>query len=112
MWLDIDFINQESISPHISGMYFVSTFKPNYRIGNEFDYDPKLNNLFHYGLDFAQFIIESDNKNNNFSFFNQDNSNKASNTRSFDFSSGMVNQGVNILKYSNKRIVQTNMITE
>ncbi len=112
LWLDIDFINQESISPHISGMYFVSTFKPNYRIGNEFDYDPKLNNLFHYGLDFAQFIIESDNKNNNFSFFNQDNSNKASNTRSFDFSSGMVNQGVNILKYSNKRIVQTNMITE
>ena len=112
LWLDIDFINQETISPHISGMYFVSTFKPNYRIGNEFDYDPKLNNLFHYGLDFAQFIIESDNKNDSFSFFSQDKSNKISNTRSFDFSSGMVNQGVNILKYSNKRIVKMNIITE
>jgi hypothetical protein len=112
LWLDLDFINQETISPHISGMYFVSTFRPNYRIGNAFDYDPKLNNLFHYGLDFAQFIIEIDNESNSFFFFNEDKPNKISNTRSFDFSSGMVNQGVNILQYSNKRIIKTNIVTE
>ena len=111
LWLDLDFINQETISPHISGMYFVSTFNPKYRIGNEFDYDPKLNNFFHYGLDFAQFIIEVENKNNGFFFFNESKPNKLSNTRSFDFSNGMVNQGVNILQYSNRRISKT-AITE
>ena len=111
LWLDLDFINQETISPHISGMYFVSTFNPKYRIGNEFDYDPKLNNFFHYGLDFAQFIIEVENKNNSFFFFNESKPNKLSNTRSFDFSNGMVNQGVNILQYSNRRISKT-AITE
>ena len=111
LWLDLDFINQETISPHISGMYFVSTFNPKYRIGNEFDYDPKLNNLFHYGLDFAQFIIEVENKNNSFFFFSESKPNKLSNTRSFDFSNGMINQGVNILQYSNRRISKT-AITE
>ena len=112
LWLDLDFINQETISAHISGMYFVSTFRPNYRIGNEFDYDSKLNNLFHYGLDFAQFIIDIENESNSFFFFNEDKPNKVSNTRSFDFSSGMINQGVNILQYSNKRIIKTNVVTE
>jgi hypothetical protein len=112
LWLDLDFINQETISPHISGMYFVSTFNPKYRIGNEFDYDPKLNNLFHYGLDFAQFIIEVENKNNSFFFFNESKPNKISNTRSFDFSNGMVNKDVNILQYSNRRIIRTTITTE
>ena len=112
LWLDLDFINQETISPHISGMYFVSTFNPKYRIGNEFDYDPKLNNLFHYGLDFAQFIIEVENKNNSFFFFNESKTNKISNTRSFDFSNGMVNKDINILQYSNRRIIRTTITTE
>ena len=112
LWLDIDFINQENISPHISGMYFVSSFKPNYRIGNQFDYDHKLNNLFHYGLDFAQFIIDVETSNNNFFFFNSNESNQSSNTRSFDFSKGMINSGVNILQYSNKRIIKTNIAKE
>jgi len=67
--------------------------------------------LFHYGLDFAQFIIEVENKNNSFFFFNESKPNKISNTRSFDFSNGMVNQGVNILQYSNRRISKT-AITE
>jgi UDP-3-O-acyl-N-acetylglucosamine deacetylase len=93
-------------------MYFVSTFNPKYRIGNEFDYDPKLNNLFHYGLDFAHFIIEVENKNNSFFFFNETKPNKISNTRSFDFSNGTVNEDVNILQYSNKRIIRTTITTE
>ena len=112
LWLDIDFINQENISPHISGMYFVSSFKPNYKIGNQFDYDHKLNNLFHYGLDFAQFIIDVETNNNNFFFFNDSEPNKSFNTRSFDFSVGTINQGVNILQYSNKRIIKTNIANE
>ena len=112
LWLDMDFINQENISPHISGMYFVSSFNPNYRIGNQFDYDHKLNNLFHYGVDFAQFIIDVETKNNNFFFFNDSELNKSSNTRSFDFSSGTINEGVNILQYSNKRIIKTNIANE
>ena len=112
LWLDMDFINQENISPHISGMYFVSSFKPNYRIGNQFDYDHQLNNLFHYGLDFSQFIIDVENESNNFFFFNDSGPNKSSNTRSFDFSKGTINQGVNILQYSNKRIIKTNIANE
>jgi hypothetical protein len=112
LWLDIDFINQENISPHISGMYFVSSFKPNYRIGNQFDYDHKLNNLFHYGLDFAQFIIDIETTNNNFFFFNSNEPNQTSNTRSFDFSKGMINSSVNILQYSKKRIIKTNIAKE
>ena len=111
-WLDLDFINQETISPHISGMYFVSSYNPKYRIGNEYDYDPKLNNLFHYGLDFAQYIIEIENDNNNFFFFNDDKNNTKSNSRSFDFSTSMVNQGVNILQYTNKRIVKADVVEE
>ena len=45
-------------------------------------------------------------------FFNSNEPNQTSNTRSFDFSKGMINSSVNILQYSKKRIIKTNIAKE
>ena len=78
LWLDLDFINQENVSSHIIGMYFVSSFLPNYRVGNQFDYSAELNNAFHYGLDLSRFLNSTIDENS----FNMSlsNSNKYSST--------------------------------
>jgi outer membrane PBP1 activator LpoA protein len=109
LWLDLDFINQENISSHIIGMYFVSSFLPNYRVGNQFDYNPELNNAFHYGLDLSRFINSTIESDKSFNMSNQ-NSNRYSSTRKFDFSSGKVNTDINLFKYSNRRLIKTKII--
>tara|TARA_B100000427_G_scaffold266961_1_gene232539 strand:- start:475 stop:2298 length:1824 start_codon:yes stop_codon:yes gene_type:complete len=108
LWLDLDFINKENISSHIIGMYFVSSFLPNYKIGNQFDYDVELNNAFHYGLDLSRFL----NATIDGSVFNlsSSDSNKNSSTRRFDFSAGQVNKDINLFKYSNRRLIKTKII--
>ena len=109
LWLDLDFINQENISSHIIGMYFISSFLPNYRVGNQFDYNPELNNAFHYGLDLSRFINSTIEDDKSFNMSNQ-NSNRYSSTRKFDFSSGKVNTDINLFKYSNRRLIKTEII--
>ena len=109
LWLDLDFINQENISSHIIGMYFISSFLPNYRVGNQFDYNPELNNAFHYGLDLSRFINSTIEDDKSFNMSNQD-SNRSSSTRKFDFSSGKVNTDINLFKYSNRRLIKTEII--
>ena len=108
LWLDLDFINQENVSSHIIGMYFVSSFLPNYRVGNQFDYNAELNNAFHYGLDLSRFLNSSIDENS----FNMSlsNSNKYSSTRRFDFSAGQINKDINLFKYSNRRLIKTKII--
>ena len=108
LWLDLDFINQENVSSHIIGMYFVSSFLPNYRVGNQFDYNAELNNAFHYGLDLSRFLNSTIDDN----IFNMSssNSNKYSATRRFDFSAGQVNKDINLFKYSNRRLIKTKII--
>ena len=56
-WLNLDLLKQESISPHISDMLFVSNYIPKYLNDSEFSYDNSLNNVFHFGLDFANFLL-------------------------------------------------------
>ena len=108
LWLDLDFINQENVSSHIIGMYFVSSFLPNYRVGNQFDYSAELNNAFHYGLDLSRFLNSTIDENS----FNMSlsNSNKYSSTRRFDFSGGQINKDINLFKYSNRRLIKTKII--
>ena len=108
LWLDLDFINQENVSSHIIGMYFVSSFLPNYRVGNQFDYSAELNNAFHYGLDLSRFLNSSIDENS----FNMSlsNSNKYSSTRRFDFSGGQINKDINLFKYSNRRLIKTKIV--
>ncbi|MEC7822435.1 MAG: penicillin-binding protein activator, partial [Candidatus Neomarinimicrobiota bacterium] len=108
LWLDLDFINQENVSSHIIGMYFVSSFLPNYRVGNKFDYNAELNNAFHYGLDLSRFL-NSTIDGNNFNM-SSSNSNKYSSTRRFDFSGGQVNRDINLFKYSNRRLIKTKIV--
>ena len=108
LWLDLDFINQENVSSHIIGMYFVSSFLPNYRVGNQFDYSAELNNAFHYGLDLSRFLNSTIDENS----FNMSlsNSNKYSSTRRFDFSGGQINKDINLFKYSNRRLIKTKIV--
>ena len=89
-------------------MYFVSSFLPNYRVGNQFDYNAELNNAFHYGLDLSRFLNSTIDDN----IFNMSssNSNKYSATRRFDFSAGQVNKDINLFKYSNRRLIKTKII--
>jgi hypothetical protein len=58
-WLNLDLLKQESVSPHISDMLFASNYIPKYLNNSEYDYDPSLNNVFHFGMDFSNFLINS-----------------------------------------------------
>ena len=89
-------------------MYFVSSFLPNYRVGNQFDYSAELNNAFHYGLDLSRFLNSTIDENS----FNMSlsNSNKYSSTRRFDFSGGQINKDINLFKYSNRRLIKTKIV--
>ena len=40
-------------------MLFASNYIPKYLNNSEYDYDPSLNNVFHFGIDFSNFLINS-----------------------------------------------------
>ena len=88
-WLDLDLLKQENISPHISDMIFVTSYIPKYANKNEFDY--LLKNNFSNG----QFIFD---KKSNFEGV----------TRSFNFTSSNSNTSPKIIRFSNRKIYNTN----
>lgn len=103
-WLDIDLLKQENISPHITDMLFVSNYIPKYIEESEFDYDNSLNNIFHFGIDFSNFLINSSYKNSKFIF----DSNYKGITRNFDFSNSNSNQASKVVRFSNRKIFNSN----
>lgn len=105
-WLDIDLIRQENISPHISDMLFVSNYIPKYLNDSEFDYDNSLNNVFHFGIDFSNFLINSSFQNSKFIF--NSNSSYDGITRNFDFSNSNSNQASKVIRFSNRKIFNSN----
>ena len=105
-WLDIDLLRQENISPHISDMLFVSNYIPKYLNDSEFDYDNSLNNVFHFGIDFSNFLINSSFQNSKFIF--NSNSSYDGITRNFDFSNSNSNQASKVIRFSNRKIFNTN----
>ena len=105
-WLDIDLLRQENISPHISDMLFVSNYIPKYLNDSEFDYDNSLNNVFHFGIDFSNFLINSTFQNSKFIF--NSNSSYDGITRNFDFSNSNSNQASKVIRFSNRKIFNTN----
>ena len=104
-WLDMDLLKEEAIYPHISDMIFVTSYSPKYKVGNSFDYDPVLNNAFHFGLDFSNFLINSKSVNGKFILNNL--ADFRGYTREFDFSQSQSNISPKIVKFSNKRIYNT-----
>ena len=105
-WLDIDLLRQENISPHISDMLFVSNYIPKYLNDSEFDYDNSLNNVFHFGIDFSNFLINSSFQNSKFIF--NSNSSYDGITRNFDFSNSNSNQASKVIRFSNRKIFNSN----
>ena len=103
-WLDIDLLKQENISPHITDMLFVSNYIPKYIENSEFDYDNSLNNIFHFGIDFSNFLINSSYKNSKFIF----DSKYKGITRNFDFSNSNSNQASKVVRFSNRKIFNSN----
>ena len=101
-WLNLDLLKQESVSPHISDMLFASNYIPKYLNNSEYDYDPSLNNIFHFGMDFSNFLINSSFNKSNFDF--RSSSNFEGITRNFDFSNSTSNQGSKVVRFSNRKI--------
>ena len=101
-WLNLDLLKQESVSPHISDMLFTSNYIPKYLNNSEYDYDPSLNNIFHFGMDFSNFLINSSFNKSNFDF--RSSSNFEGITRNFDFSNSKSNQGSKVVRFSNRKI--------
>jgi len=101
-WLNLDLLKQENVSPHISDMLFVSNYIPKYLNNNEYDYDPSLNNAFHFGMDFSNFLINSSFNKSQFDF--NSSSNFEGITRNFDFSNSKSNQGSKVVRFSNRKI--------
>ena len=105
-WLNLDLLKEESVSPHISNMLFVSNYIPKYLNDSEYDYSPSLNNAFHFGIDFSNFLI---NSNFNKSRFILDSSSSYEGvTRNFDFSNSNLNQAPKVIRFSNRKIYNTN----
>tara|TARA_B100000963_G_scaffold183130_1_gene159174 strand:+ start:104 stop:1891 length:1788 start_codon:yes stop_codon:yes gene_type:complete len=105
-WLNLDLLKEESVSPHISNMLFVSNYIPKYLNDSAYDYSPSLNNAFHFGIDFSNFLI---NSNFNKSRFILDSSSSYEGiTRNFDFSSSNLNQASKVIRFSNRKIYNTN----
>jgi len=101
-WLNLDLLKQESVSPHISNMLFASNYIPKYLNNSEYDYDPFLNNVFHFGMDFSNFLINSSFSKSKFDFSSS--SNFEGITRNFDFSNSTSNQGSKVVRFSNRTI--------
>ena len=101
-WLNLDLLKQESVSPHISDMLFASNYIPKYLNNSEYDYDPSLNNVFHFGMDFSNFLINS--RFNKSKFDISSSSSFEGITRNFDFSNSTSNQGSKVVRFSNRKI--------
>ncbi len=101
-WLNLDLLKQESVSPHISDMLFASNYIPKYLNNSEYDYDPSLNNAFHFGMDFSNFLINSRFNKSTFDFSSS--SSFEGITRNFDFSNSTSNQGSKVVRFSNRKI--------
>jgi len=101
-WLNLDLLKQESVSPHISDMLFASNYIPKYLNNSEYDYDPSLNNAFHFGMDFSNFLINS--RFNKSKFDISSSSSFEGITRNFDFSNSTSNQGSKVVRFSNRKI--------
>ena len=101
-WLNLDLLKQESVSPHISDMLFASNYIPKYLNNSEYDYDPSLNNAFHFGMDFSNFLINSSF--NKLKFHFSSSSSFEGITRNFDFSNSTSNQGSKVVRFSNRKI--------
>jgi len=101
-WLNLDLLKQESVSPHISDMLFASNYIPKYLNNSEYDYDPSLNNAFHFGMDFSNFLINSSFSKSKFDFSSS--SSFKGITRNFDFSNSKSNQGSKVVRFSNRKI--------
>ena len=101
-WLNLDLLKQESVSPHISDMLFASNYIPKYLNNSEYDYDPSLNNVFHFGMDFSNFLINSRFNKSKFDFSSS--SSFEGITRNFDFSNSTSNQGSKVVRFSNRKI--------
>ena len=101
-WLNLDLLKQESVSPHISDMLFASNYIPKYLNNSEYDYDPSLNNIFHFGMDFSNFLINSSFNKSKFDFSSS--SSFEGITRNFDFSNSKSNQGSKVVRFSNRKI--------
>lgn len=105
-WLDLDLLKEESISPHISDMIFVTNYLPKYVKRNEYDYNSYLNNAFHFGFDFSNYLLNNSFKNDQFVF--NTNTNFDGITRSFNFSSSNSNTSPKIIRFSNRKIYNAN----
>ena len=105
-WLDLDLLKEESISPHISDMIFVTNYLPKYVKRNEYDYNSSLNNAFHFGFDFSNYLLNNSFKNDQFVF--NTNTNFDGITRSFNFSSSNSNTSPKIIRFSNRKIYNAN----
>ena len=101
-WLNLDLLKQESVSPHISDMLFASNYIPKYLNNSEYDYDPSLNNVFHFGMDFSNFLINSSFNKSKFDFSSSLIFEGI--TRNFDFSNSTSNQGSKVVRFSNRKI--------
>ena len=101
-WLNLDLLKQESVSPHISDMLYASNYIPKYLNNSEYDYDPSLNNAFHFGMDFSNFLINSSFNKSKFDFSSP--SSYVGITRNFDFSNSKSNQGSKVVRFSNRKI--------
>ena len=101
-WLNLDLLKQESVSPHISDMLFASNYIPKYLNNSEYDYDPSLNNVFHFGMDFSNFLINSSFNKSKFDL--RTSSNFKGITRNFDFSNSTSNQDSKVVRFSNRKI--------
>ena len=101
-WLNLDLLKQESVSPHISDMLFASNYIPKYIKNSEYDYDPSLNNAFHFGMDFSNFLINSSFNKSKFDFSSSLSFEGI--TRNFDFSNSTSNQGSKVVRFSNRKI--------
>ena len=101
-WLNLDLLKQESVSPHISDMLFASNYIPKYLNNSEYDYDPSLNNAFHFGMDFSNFLINSSFNKSKFDFSSSLSFEGV--TRNFDFSNSTSNQGSKVVRFSNRKI--------
>lgn len=105
-WLDLDLLKEESISPHVSDMIFVTNYLPKYVKRNEYDYNSSLNNAFHFGFDFSNYLLNNSFKNDQFIF--NTNTNFDGITRSFNFSSSNSNTSPKIIRFSNRKIYNAN----
>ena len=101
-WLNLDLLKQESVSPHISDMLFASNYIPKYLNNSEYNYDPSLNNVFHFGMDFSNFLINSSFNKSKFDFSSSLSFEGI--TRNFDFSNSTSNQGSKVVRFSNRKI--------